>query len=373
MPLQRGQSGGSEASSTGIAARLEARRGSRGSAAASGCRGSRAARCVPAWRWRSSMFWVISASQQADLLELGERLVAGVGLRARRASRASAAGPGLGRMQALAPGLRRVAQEALVAVERRLAVLRPETAGAAEGRDAALDREARRPSAPPRERAPASSAAARAISPSRAGVELEGRRRVHAVQVPSWSRSALAARAARPSAPRAAAGASASASAASGSGRSSRARRVPSLRSARASPPARRRGGRRGSRSAGPITSLHEEQQGINQIARNGDRREDQHDRAIGPGERVGEQHAVDRARRAERRSRRRAADRDAERRRRNAATLAISTARADAADQVEAQEALRAPGHRERRAEHPEREHVQRDVAEPRRAATCT
>ncbi len=51
--------------------------------------------------------------------------------------------PWLARLEEFSPGTDGVFHEALVAVQRRLAVLGPEPAGPAEGRDAALNRETR--------------------------------------------------------------------------------------------------------------------------------------------------------------------------------------------------------------------------------------
>src|SRR5262245_25862213 len=89
-----------------------------------------------------------------------------------------------------------------------------------------------------------------------------------------------------------------------------------------------------------------------------GDRGEDQHDGALGPGERVPEQHAVDGSRGAERgvAERRRAGDAEQHPR---VGIGRDDEAGADAAEEVVTEEALGAPGHRERRAEHPEREQV--------------
>ena len=88
------------------------------------------------------MFWVISAASRPRRSSSRERVVAGVRLGAayRVAERAH---PVLFGREPLFPVAARDAQEALVAVHRRLAVLRPEAAGTAERRDAALDREPR--------------------------------------------------------------------------------------------------------------------------------------------------------------------------------------------------------------------------------------
>src|SRR2546427_13260088 len=80
------------------------------------------------------------ALEDAELLELDERLVPRV--RARGGERLPQLAHGTGRVEALLPGAARVLQEALVAVHGWLAVLGPETARAAEGRDAALHRQA---------------------------------------------------------------------------------------------------------------------------------------------------------------------------------------------------------------------------------------
>ena len=61
----------------------------------------------------------------AERLELDESEVAGVGLRARERL-GEGARPRLARREALLPGPLGIAQEALVAIERRLAVLRPQ-------------------------------------------------------------------------------------------------------------------------------------------------------------------------------------------------------------------------------------------------------
>jgi hypothetical protein len=79
------------------------------------------------------------ALEDAELLELDERVVARV--RARRRQRLPELPHRAGRIQALLPGASRITQEALIAIERRLAVLRPEPAGSAERWDPALDGE----------------------------------------------------------------------------------------------------------------------------------------------------------------------------------------------------------------------------------------
>ena len=82
-------------------------------------------------------------------------------------------------------------------------------------------------------------------------------------------------------------------------------------------------------------------------------------DRPIRKVQRVGEQQAVDRARRAD-------DDRVVQlvaRSRTAAARTAPSARRADAGDEVELQEVPRAPDPLELGAEHPERQHVEQDV----------
>ena len=80
--------------------------------------------------------------EAAQRLEFGQRLVAGVGLRPGQGF-VQAARPFFGGVQALAPSLGGVAQKALVAVQGRLAELRPQAAGTPEGRNAAFHRNAR--------------------------------------------------------------------------------------------------------------------------------------------------------------------------------------------------------------------------------------
>ena len=98
---------------------------------------------------------------------------------------------------------------------------------------------------------------------------------------------------------------------------------------------------------------LDREQKGNEPDRAHGDRREQEHDRAVGPEQAEGGEHAVDRAGRAERR--RPFAD--------QRVPAQDDQARARAAHQIEIQEAPRAPRHLELPAEHPEREHVEQDV----------
>ena len=96
-------------------------------------------RRLPASRCRLSTFCVMSARSTPDVLELDQRPMTGIG--ARRRERVPQLAHGTGRVQALLPGLARVGQEALEAVHRRLAVLRPQAARSAKRRDAALHRQ----------------------------------------------------------------------------------------------------------------------------------------------------------------------------------------------------------------------------------------
>ena len=89
-------------------------------------------------------------AEDAQLLELDQRQMPGVRV-APPASVVHSSRIGPGGIEPLLPRPARVTQEALVAVERRLAVLRPEAARTAERRDAALHRQ---PGAGQRDRVP---------------------------------------------------------------------------------------------------------------------------------------------------------------------------------------------------------------------------
>ena len=300
----------------------------------------------------------------APALELRQRPVACVGL-GRRQGLAQGLRPGRRGVQALAPGAGRVAQEALVAVHGRLAVLRPQSAGTAEGGDAALHRE---PRAGERHHVPGlrhGSGRGRDLAIERLGQhELLG----DGVRHGSVQRSVVAVAAlAAPGLevfhlhrPQLLAHAVAPPAVLDGAQAEGAARRAvaPEVEP--------------GDQHAAQVTDVadvvaaahhREDEEDRDQPDRpEGDGREDQHDRAVGPRERVGQHDAVDRTRRAERRNDERVLRRDAEDHR-EVGPQRDDEARADAADQVEAQEALRAPGHRHLRAEHPEHEAIHADV----------
>src|SRR5579864_2418728 len=75
-------------------------------------------------------------AERAERLELGERVMAGVGLRYFEGPPQFIVLP----LNPLLPTFFRVGQKALIAVHRRLAVFSPESARPAKGRNTALDR-----------------------------------------------------------------------------------------------------------------------------------------------------------------------------------------------------------------------------------------
>ena len=92
-------------------------------------------------------------------------------------------------------------------------------------------------------------------------------------------------------------------------------------------------------------------------------------DRPVREVDRVGEQQPVDRAGRADDRSSAEQLLRERERQQRKQHG---QDAGADAGDEIELQEVARAPDAFELGPEHPQRQHVEQDVEDARRAGTC-